>query len=194
MSLTCSADLMSLFGAKWSGTRAIRSRSKTSATARSRTARMAIGLVTSLPSARSTLARISSPGSTFSFPACFARIFSVSVMPIDGLPFVRRYPVPLPDRPDDFPDRPGDDVQRGEQEDHDLGLRREQERQEDEHDQGVEGAAAERLQVLEAGELHRAHHEEREHVDRQEDGHVLEAPRAPEIVVQEDRRRDEGRR
>src|SRR5512145_2558557 len=144
MSLTCSADLMSLFGAKWSGTRAIRSRSNTSATASSRTALMAIGLVTSLPSARSTLARISSPGSTFSFPACFARIFSVSVMPIDGLPFVRRYPVPLPDRPDDY-------VQRGEQENHDLGLRREQERQEDEHDQGVEGAAAERLQVLEAG-------------------------------------------
>src|SRR5512134_679460 len=121
--LTCSALLMSLFGAKWSGTRAIRSRSNTPWAPSDRNAWIAIGLVTSLPRARSTFARISSPGSTASFPACLARIFSVRVMPMDRLLAFLVLRPSTADRGDHLAHRSGDGVRAGEDEDHHLRLR-----------------------------------------------------------------------
>ena len=53
--LTCSADLMSLFGVKWSGTRAIFAGSKTLSNPAFSNSSIASGAVMSLPSARSTL-------------------------------------------------------------------------------------------------------------------------------------------
>src|SRR5512134_280834 len=141
--LTCSALLMSLFGAKWSGTRAIRSRSNTPWAPSDRNAWIAIGLVTSFPRARSTFARISSPGETRSFPACLARIFSVSVMPMVSRPFPFLAPLPLPPRQrQDLAHRPRQDVRRGEDEDHHLRLRGQQECEEDENHQRVERTPA----------------------------------------------------
>src|SRR5512138_2312181 len=132
--LTCSADLMSLFGAKWSGTSAIFDLSNTSLTPTSRTASIAIGAVTSLASARSTLARISSPAVTFSFPAWRARIFSVSVMPIfcPFLVFFGFILAPSPQGVHQFADRPREDVAGDDEEDHDLRLGQEQQHRENE--------------------------------------------------------------
>src|SRR5512141_195596 len=194
ISLTCSALLMSLFGAKWSGTRAIRPRSNTAAAPSDRNAWIAIGLVTSLPRARSTFARIRSPGATASLPACLARIFSVSVMPLDRLLALDVFRSPAPDRVDHLGHRPGDDVRGYEDEDHHLRLRRQQQREEDEYHQRVEGAPSERLEVLEGVELDGAHHEKGEHVDRQEHGEVLEAPRSAQVVEEQDHGGDEDRR
>src|SRR5659263_394633 len=156
ISLTCSALLMSLFGAKWSGTRAIRSRSNTAAAPSDRNASIAIGLVTSLPRARSTFARISSPGSIPFLPACLARIFCVSVMPIDRLLAFRVLCPAAPDRVDHLAHRSGDDVRGDQDEGHHLWLRGQQQRDEHEHHQRVEGAPPERLEVLEGVELDRA--------------------------------------
>src|SRR5512144_500727 len=138
--LTCSALLMSLFGAKWSGTRAIRSRSNTAPAPSDRNAWIAIGLVTSFPRARSTFARISSPGATRSLPACLARIFSVSVMPMDRLLAFRTLCPAAADRVDHLAHRPGNDVRGDEDEGHHLRLRRQEQREEHEHHQRVEGA------------------------------------------------------
>src|SRR5512145_103333 len=123
ISLTCSALLMSLFGAKWSGTRAIRPRSNTAPAPSDRNAWIAIGLVTSLPRARSTFARISSPGATASLPACLARIFCVSVMPMDRLLAFLVLRPPTADHGDHLAHRSGDDIRAGEDEDHHLRLR-----------------------------------------------------------------------
>src|SRR5512143_3496342 len=194
ISLTCSALLMSLFGAKWSGTRAIRPRSNTSAAPSDRNAWIAIGLVTSLPRARSTFARISSPGATSFLPACLARIFSVSVMLLDRLPVFRALRSPTPDRVDHLGHRPGNDVCGYQDEDHHLRLRRQQQREEDEYHQRVEGAPPERLEVFEGVEPDGAHHEKGEHVDRQEHGEVLEAPRPAQVVEEQDHGGDEDRR
>src|SRR5659263_103845 len=194
ISLTCSALLMSLFGAKWSGTRAIRSRSNTAAAPSDRNAWIAIGLVTSLPRARSTFARISSPGATTFPPECLARIFCVSVMPMDRLLAFRVLCPAAPDRVDHLAHRPGDDVRGDEDETHHLRLRGQQQREEDEHHQRVERATAQRLEVLERVEFDGAHHEEGEHVDRQEDGEVLEAPRSAKVVEEQDHGGNEDRR
>src|SRR5512132_2069945 len=147
ISLTCSALLMSLFGAKWSGTRAIRPRSKTAPAPSDRNAWIAIGLVTSLPRARSTFARISSPGATAFFPACLARIFCVSVRPMGRLLAFRVLFPAAPDRVDHLSHRPGDDVRGAEDEDHHLRLRGHQQREEDEHHQRVERAPPEGFEV-----------------------------------------------
>src|SRR5512140_2341547 len=191
---TCSALLMSLFGAKWSGTRAIRSGSNTAAAPRERNAWIAIGLVTSLPRARSTFARISSPGATSFPPACLARIFCVSVMPMNRLLAFRVFRPAAPDRVDHLAHRPRDDVRGDEDEGHHLRLRRQQQREEDEYHQGVEGTPPERLEVLEGVEFDGAHHEESEHVDRQEHGEVLETPRPAKVVEEQDHGGDEDRR
>src|SRR3990170_2677558 len=155
---------------------------------------MAIGLVTSLPSARSTFARISSPGSTFSFPACLARIFSVSVMPMNVCLAFPRSPPPSPQGPYQLPYRPGDDVHRDEQEDHHLGLRGHQEGEKDEHHQGIERPAAERLQILEVVVLDRADHEKRQNVDGEEHGDVLEVSGPAQVIEEQDHGGDERRR
>src|SRR5512140_1869161 len=194
ISLTCSALLMSLFGAKWSGTRAIRSRSNTAGAPSDRNAWLAIGLVTSFPRARSTCARISSPGATTSLPACLARIFCVSVMPMDRLLSFRVLCPAAPDHADPLAHQPGDGVRGDEDEDHHLRLGGQQQREEHEYHQRVEGAPPKRLEVLEGAVFDGAHHEEGEDVDRQEDGEVLEAPRPAQVIVEQDHGGDEDRR
>src|SRR5512134_3205664 len=184
---------MSLLGVKWSGTSAILSRSNTDSTPIFRTASMAIGAVTSLPRARSTRARISSPGSTRGFPAWLASIFSVSVMLIRWLPAFRHPAPPAPDHPHQLADRSRDDVERREQEDHHLGLGDQEEGEEDEDDQRVERPPAERFQVLEAVVLDGAHHQERQDVDGQEQRQVFEAARPAEVVEEQENRRDKRR-
>src|SRR5512138_2870146 len=74
---------MSRLGVKWSGTRAIFSRSKTCFAPAWRKASMARGAVMSLARARSTSHTRNSPGRTSSRPAWRARIFPVMVMPMD---------------------------------------------------------------------------------------------------------------
>ena len=87
MQAHCVAALMSLFGAKWSGTSAIFVRSNTFSRPNCGNAPMATGAVMSLPSTRSSVAMISSPAWTALFPACAARIFWVIVM---GVSFMMR--------------------------------------------------------------------------------------------------------
>src|SRR4030042_3502169 len=147
---------------------------------------MAIGLVTSLPSARSTFARISSPGSTFSFPACLARIFSVSVMPMNVCLAFLRCPPPSPQGPHQLPHRPGDYVRRGEQDDHHPGLRGYTKGEEDEHHQRIERPAAEGLQILEVVVLDRADHEKRQNVDGEAHRDVLEVSGPAQVVEEQD--------
>ena len=82
MQAHCVAALMSLFGAKWSGTSAIFVLSKTFFLPNFGNSPIATGVVMSLPSTRSSFAMISSPACTSSLPACAARIFCVIVIAI----------------------------------------------------------------------------------------------------------------
>ena len=81
MRLHIVADLISLHGEKWSGTNAILSLSKTGRPIFSNSA-IAGGPVMSLAKTKSTWATSRSPAWTASRPACWARIFSVIVIPI----------------------------------------------------------------------------------------------------------------
>ena len=80
--LHCSALLMSLFGAKWSRTKATFSWSNTRSMPAFSSSRMETGPVISFASARSISASMSCPASTDSSPACAARIFCVMVIPM----------------------------------------------------------------------------------------------------------------
>ena len=80
MQAHCWAALMSLFGAKWSGTSAIFDLSKTLVRPNFGNSPIATGVVMSLPSTRSSFAMISSPAWTSGSPAWAARIFCVIVI------------------------------------------------------------------------------------------------------------------
>ena len=81
MQAHCVAALMSLFGVKWSGTRAIFPRSNTVSRPNFGNSPMATGAVMSLPSTRSSRAITSSPAWTSLRPACAAIIFWLIVIP-----------------------------------------------------------------------------------------------------------------
>ena len=81
--LTCSADFMSLFGTKWSGTKTVLVTSKTLSTPILLNSLIATGAVMSFASVISTFAVIKSPALTLSLPECAANIFSVMVIGLD---------------------------------------------------------------------------------------------------------------
>ena len=78
----CSAALMSLFGVKWSNTSAMRVLSNTASAPHFSNSLIATGAVISFANTTSSFASISSPATTWSKPACAARIFWVMVIPI----------------------------------------------------------------------------------------------------------------